>query len=92
MISYPNIYTRDNASEVIKKLFSQCGPEDTNDLLWYDMINNELIMYMYSTYSVWRLFKVAPKSGQSPCTIVQCHGPNFGKIEKLRIFHFCIFS
>ena len=35
-----------------------------------------------------RIFKVAPKSGQSPCTIVQCHGPNFAKNEKLRILHF----
>ena len=25
------------------------------------------------------IFKVAPKSGQSPCTIVQGHGPNFIK-------------
>ena len=24
-------------------------------------------------------FKVAPKSGQTPCTIVQGHGPNFIK-------------
>ena len=35
-----------------------------------------------------RIFKVAPKSGQSPCTIVQCHGPNFTKNEKLRILNF----
>ena len=33
-------------------------------------------------------FKVAPKSGQSPCTIVQGFWPNFMKIEKERIFHF----
>ena len=29
-----------------------------------------------------RIFKVAPKSGQSPCTIVQGHWPNFIKNEK----------
>ncbi len=34
ILSYPNIYTRANASEVIKQLFSQCGPED-NSKLWY---------------------------------------------------------
>ena len=32
LISFPNIYTRQNASEVIRTLFSQCGPEDNNDL------------------------------------------------------------
>ena len=26
-----------------------------------------------------RNFKVAPKPGESPCTIVQGHWPNFGK-------------
>ena len=35
-----------------------------------------------------RIFKVAPKSGQSPCTIVQGFWPNFTKNEKLRILHF----
>ena len=33
-------------------------------------------------------FKVAPKSGQSPCTIVQGLRPNFMKIEKEKILHF----
>ena len=33
-------------------------------------------------------FKVAPKSGQSPCTIVHGLGPNFIKNEKERIPHF----
>ena len=36
-------------------------------------------------------FKVAPKSGQSPCTIVHGLGPNFAKIEKGRILHFYFF-
>ena len=36
-------------------------------------------------------FKVAPKSGQSPCTIVQGLQPNFIKNEKERICHFYIF-
>ena len=35
-----------------------------------------------------RIFKVAPKSGQSPCTIVHGLGPNFGKNEMERILHF----
>ena len=33
-------------------------------------------------------FKVAPKSGQSPCTIVQGLWPNFIKNEKERILRF----
>ena len=33
-------------------------------------------------------FKVAQESGQSPCTIVQGHWPNFIKNEKERILHF----
>ena len=35
-----------------------------------------------------RIFKVAQKSGQSPCTIVQGLWPNFTKNEKERILHF----
>ena len=35
---------------------------------------------------------VALKLGQSPCTIVHGLGPNFAKIEKVRIFNFYIFS
>ena len=35
-----------------------------------------------------KIFKVAPKSGQSPCTIVQGFWPNFAKNEKDRIHHF----
>ena len=38
-----------------------------------------------------RFFKVALKSGKSPCTIVHGLGPNFAKNEKLRILHFYIF-
>ena len=34
------------------------------------------------------LLKVAPKSGQSPCTIVQGCWPNFAKNVKLRILSF----
>ena len=40
------------------------------------------------TIGFLRIFKVAPKSGQSPCTIVQGLWPNFMKIEKERILHF----
>ena len=32
LVQYPNPYTRFNSSQVIRKLFSQCGPEDTGDL------------------------------------------------------------
>ena len=35
-----------------------------------------------------RIFKVAQKLGQSPCTIVQGLGSNFTKNEKERILHF----
>ena len=44
-----------------------------------------------SSLDFLRIFKVAPKSDQSPCTIVQCFRPNFGKNEKERILHFYIF-
>ena len=37
LLQFPNIYTRTNASEVIKKLFTQCGPMDENDLCDYNM-------------------------------------------------------
>ena len=35
-----------------------------------------------------QILKVAPKSGQSPCTIVHGLGPNFMKNEKESILHF----
>ena len=35
-----------------------------------------------------RIFKAAPKSGKTPCTIVQGFWPNFMKIEKEEILHF----
>ena len=34
------------------------------------------------------IFKVAQKSGQSPCTIVQGLWPNFTKNEKEKVLHF----
>ena len=58
-------------------------------------------MYLYCVESLnWfrskldflQIFKVAQKSGQSPCTIVHGLGPNFAKIEKERILHFYNFS
>ena len=36
----------------------------------------------------YEFLKVAPKSGQNPCTIVHGLGPNFIKNEKERILHF----
>ena len=38
-----------------------------------------------------RIFKVAQKSGQSPCTIVQGHQPNFAKNGYERILYFSNF-
>ena len=35
-----------------------------------------------------RILKVAPKSGQTPCTIIQGHWPNFIKNDLGRILHF----
>ena len=39
-----------------------------------------------------QIFKVVPKSGQTPCTIVHGHWPNFIKNGKERILHFYTFS
>ena len=39
-----------------------------------------------------RIFKVTPKSGKSPCTIVHGLEANFAKNKKLRILNFYIFS
>ena len=43
IISFPNPYTRANASEIIQQLFSQCGPED-NTQLWYEIVLIQDIM------------------------------------------------
>ena len=58
-----------------------------------------MFLYCVSSLSSFRskldflqFFKVAPNSGQSPCTIVQGLWPNFAKNEKERILHFYIFS
>ena len=39
-------------------------------------------------FDLLQIFKVAQKSGQSPCTIVHGLWPNFAKNEKERILHF----
>ena len=39
-----------------------------------------------------KIFKVAPKSGQRPCTIVQGHQPNFSKMARREFLIFIIFS
>ena len=44
------------------------------------------------TFGFFMNFKVAPKSDQSPCTIVHGFWPNFVKDEKLRILQFYNFS
>ena len=41
-----------------------------------------------SSLDFLRIFKVAQKSGQSPCTIVHGLGPNFTKNEKKKILYF----
>ena len=48
----------------------------------------ESLNWFRSKLDFLRIFKVAPKLGQSPCTIVQCTRPNFAKNEKERILHF----
>ena len=47
--------------------------------------NFELIPIKIGFFTI---FKVAQKSGQRPCTIVQGRWPNFAKNEKERILHF----
>ena len=51
----------------------------------------ESLNWFWSQLDFLRIFKVAQKSGKSPCTIVQGLGPNFIKIEKERFLHFYIF-
>ena len=48
----------------------------------------EILSGFRSKLDFLQIFKVAPKSGQTPCTIVQGHWPNFIKNEKERILHF----
>ena len=48
--------------------------------------NSELIPIKIEFFL--QIFKVAPKSGQSPCTIVHGLSPNFSKNVKERILHF----
>ena len=52
----------------------------------------ESLSLFRSSLDFLRIFKVTPKSGQSPCTIVQGFWPNFTKNEKLRILQFYNFS
>ena len=53
ILTFPNKYTRSNASELIRVLFSQCGPEDNSDLwyihtyVWWDRINVHMYMCVY---------------------------------------------
>ena len=48
----------------------------------------EILSRFRSKLDFLQIFKVAQKSGQTPCTIVQGHWPNFIKNEKERILHF----
>ena len=48
----------------------------------------ESLSWFGSKLDFLKILKVAPKSGQRPCTIVQGHQPNFTKNEKERIHHF----
>ena len=49
----------------------------------------EILSGFRSKLDFLQIFKVAPKSGQTPCTIiVQGHWPNFIKNEKEKILHF----
>ena len=46
LLSYPNPFTRANASEIIKQLFAKCGPENNSPIWWlvvssdFSIINN----------------------------------------------------
>ena len=59
ILSYPNIYTRTNASEVIRQLFSQCGPED-NTKLWYVVQFN--IYYLVHVHLACNIFTAYNKN------------------------------
>ena len=62
---------------------------------WYTYMSLccvESLSSFRSSFDFLWFFKVAPKSGQSPCTIVQWFWPNFVKNEKMRILYFYIFS
>ena len=48
----------------------------------------ESLRWFRSKLDFLRIFKVAQKSGQSPCTIVHGLRPNFTKIEKEKILNF----
>ena len=48
----------------------------------------ESLNWLQSKLDFLWIFKIAPKSGQSPCTIVQGLRPNFAKNDKVRILHF----
>ena len=48
----------------------------------------EILSGFRSKLDFLQIFKVAPKSGQTPCTIVQDHWPNFTKNDYERILHF----
>ena len=51
----------------------------------------EILSSFRSSLDFLWIFKVAPKSSKSPCTIVQWFWPNFVKNEKMRILYFYIF-
>lgn len=42
LIAYPNPYTRQSTSILIRRLFSQCGPDDFSDLCDYETVNSTL--------------------------------------------------
>lgn len=42
MIAYPNPYTRESTSVLIRRLFSQCGPADNSALCDYAFVNSTL--------------------------------------------------
>ena len=48
----------------------------------------EILNRFRSKFDFLQIFKVAQKSGQRPCTIVQGLWRNFVKNEKERILHF----
>lgn len=55
VVAFPNPYTRQNTSELIKELFTDCGPLETSQLCQYrsQMTGNDAGPGVYS--AMWQL-------------------------------------
>ena len=85
---------------IVQGLWPNFAKNEKERILHFYIFSWYIYMFLYSVSSLsfrskldfLQIFKVAPNSGQSPCTIVQGLWPNFAKNEKERILHFYIFS